>query len=73
MQPRPFPYAAGHPANHGYAQCKKCEVWRPEARLNAEGVCGAGCTPSSTPSHFDAPPKKSDIEPGKYDEKGKPK
>jgi hypothetical protein len=72
MKPRPFPYAAGHPANHGYEQCANCRVWRPLERLNAMSVCGAGCVPSTTPSHFDAPPAKpADIEPGTYDEGGK--
>jgi len=52
---KPFPLEAGHPANFGYVKCANCGVQRPAARLNAMGLCGAGCEPTKTPSHFDPP------------------
>ncbi len=39
---RPFPYAAGHPANHGYVKCSRCGTQRPEMHLaHSAEVSGA--------------------------------
>lgn len=36
---RPFPLQAGHPANHGFAQCPRCGRW-----LHPRSLTGAVCT-----------------------------
>lgn len=63
MKARPFPLESGHPANHGYAKCRLCGVWRPRSKLNNHGgwfACPDSCEPSTKPSHFD-PPKPAEL------------
>lgn len=43
MKPRPFPYAAGHPANHGYVQCADCGCQRPESAIARVEGCPPRC------------------------------
>lgn len=43
MKPRPFPYAAGHPANHGYVQCADCGCWRRESAIARVEGCPPRC------------------------------